>query len=359
MIRNKVKGFLIYLYVNIRELLFTNYIARFQGIFKNKHQIQSKKNTIYIVTTPEYGNIGDHAIADAEIRFSKMKYPGYRVIEIPDSKFDSYIYGLWLFAKKTDMIFLIGGGNFGTMYLSSEIIRRTIIRKCKRNRIVMFPQSVAINNTFFDYLQMKKSSRIYSAHKHILLLAREKNSHEYMKNVFSANQIIMAPDIVLTKTNPGHREIHEIKKVMFCIRNDSESEISQEKVGIMREWFINRGYEIVDFDTETYGRITTEERPGVLNKTYRKFKSVDFVVTDRLHGMIISVVSGTPCMALDNSTKKISGLYDSIRRPEVMLFDERGDLDNQLKVFEELRTYNYSNTKYIDYFNQIFDNLAF
>ena len=100
MIRNKVKGFLIYLYVNIRELLFTNYIARFQGIFKNKHQIQSKKNTIYIVTTPEYGNIGDHAIADAEIRFSKMKYPGYRVIEIPDSKFDSYIYGLWLFAKK-------------------------------------------------------------------------------------------------------------------------------------------------------------------------------------------------------------------------------------------------------------------
>ena len=35
------------------------------------------------------------------------------------------------------------------------------------------------------------------------------------------------------------------------------------------------------------------------------------LVTDRLHGMIFSYLVGTPCIVLDNKTKKVSGVYNS------------------------------------------------
>lgn len=35
------------------------------------------------------------------------------------------------------------------------------------------------------------------------------------------------------------------------------------------------------------------------------------MVTDRLHGMIFAYLAGTPCVFLDNKTKKVSGVYNT------------------------------------------------
>ena len=60
-------------------------------------------------------------------------------------------------------------------------------------------------------------------------------------------------------------------------------------------------------------RVTKENREKELLKLIELISHSGFVVTDRLHGMIMSIISGTPCIALDNSSKKVSGVYEFIK----------------------------------------------
>ena len=41
----------------------------------------------------------------------------------------------------------------------------------------------------------------------------------------------------------------------------------------------------------------------------KKLSGARFVVTDRLHGMLFCAVTGPPCIALDNVSRKVSGGY--------------------------------------------------
>ena len=40
-----------------------------------------------------------------------------------------------------------------------------------------------------------------------------------------------------------------------------------------------------------------------------KFSKAELVITDRLHGMIFSVITKTPCLVFDNKNHKISETY--------------------------------------------------
>ena len=52
-------------------------------------------------------------------------------------------------------------------------------------------------------------------------------------------------------------------------------------------------------------------------KIIKQFSKSKLVVTDRLHGMILSVITGTNCIAFDNSSGKVSGVYDTIKDDDV------------------------------------------
>ena len=58
-------------------------------------------------------------------------------------------------------------------------------------------------------------------------------------------------------------------------------------------------------------RVSIEEREQTVFQRLKAFASYDFVITDRLHGMIFSYICGTPCILFDNKTHKISGVYDT------------------------------------------------
>ena len=102
-------------------------------------------------------------------------------------------------------------------------------------------------------------------------------------------------------------------------------------------------------------RVTKENREKELLKLIELISHSGFVVTDRLHGMIMSIISGTPCIALDNSSKKVSGVYEFIKDiSTVKLIKDKNEISeiNFKKMIEEPRVYN--NTNIIKYY----DNLA-
>ena len=57
------------------------------------------------------------------------------------------------------------------------------------------------------------------------------------------------------------------------------------------------------------------------------------VITDRLHCMIFSAITSTPCIVIDNYTNKISGVYKWISNYNyLMLINGIQELDMALKT---------------------------
>ncbi len=44
-------------------------------------------------------------------------------------------------------------------------------------------------------------------------------------------------------------------------------------------------------------------------RKFDEFRRARLVITDRLHGMIFAAITGTPCIALNNSSGKVEGVW--------------------------------------------------
>ena len=54
-----------------------------------------------------------------------------------------------------------------------------------------------------------------------------------------------------------------------------------------------------------------------------KFRQAKFAITDRLHGMIFSIITGTPCIVFGNYNHKLKSVFSSwlSGRPDVVFLD--------------------------------------
>ena len=64
----------------------------------------------------------------------------------------------------------------------------------------------------------------------------------------------------------------------------------------------------------------------------QQFANARVVVTDRLHGMIYAAYTGTPCIAFDNVSKKVSGVHKWIQELEyVTIANDVSELPTLIK----------------------------
>ena len=114
---------------------------KYRNEFKNSKSINSSSSKrIYYLDSPEYGNLGDQAIALAIREFAKKQFPSYEFIEILQKDLPFYIGSLKKNIRNDDLIFLTGGGNMGNLYRTYEAARRFVIKKFPNIHIVVFPQ---------------------------------------------------------------------------------------------------------------------------------------------------------------------------------------------------------------------------
>ena len=92
-------------------------------------------------------------------------------------------------------------------------------------------------------------------------------------------------------------------------------------------------YLVENIDTMNECRVNIEDRERIVLKRLVLFASYDFVITDRLHGMIFSYICGTPCIAFDNKTHKVSGVYNSWLSKSRRIYPFFADTDNSLESF--------------------------
>ena len=66
-------------------------------------------------------------------------------------------------------------------------------------------------------------------------------------------------------------------------------------------------------DTHSETDVTKETRRDMIRSKMQEFAGAQIVVTDRLHGMVFSAVTGTPCIAFSNYNYKVKGTYQWIK----------------------------------------------
>ena len=87
-----------------------------QFFYSKSLSLTSNKKRIYYLDAPDYGNLGDQAIALAIRKFSERELPEYEFVEILQSEVASYVRWIKKNIRPEDIVFLTGGGNIGNKY---------------------------------------------------------------------------------------------------------------------------------------------------------------------------------------------------------------------------------------------------
>ena len=198
----------------------------------------------------------------------------------------------------------------GDLYEYYEEIRRQTIKSFPNNLIISFPQTISFSDSKSGCRSLKRTIKIYSKHKGLLLFAREKKSFVAMKKYFCKNSVFLMPDMVFYLK--GRVGMNQMKgdSVGICLRTDAEKLIQgnlEEKVkdGLS-------GYSLKNIKTHTKDEnIIFDRKDEQFLAFLEEIKELKILVTDRLHGMIFSYITGTPCIVFDNKNHKVSESYNA------------------------------------------------
>lgn len=282
-------------------------------------------NRIIFFGVPTYGNVGDIAIARATMQlfrdYNKRFIWVNDYISVPVAKMVKSII------RKTDVVLYQGGGNFGDMYPIIDAERRSVFLTLKDTGAKMIQLPTSVNfRCKGDFAEL--------AHDYygVRIFVREPISLVNAKDILTSSKISMIPDMVFwtiaTHAINMHSKNTHINTVAVALRSDEEKSNSPSYDYII-EQLIARGLptDVRHFDTvvNTQGKklLTLKQKNKVLNSVLREIDSADLIITDRLHGMLLSLSRGKKVIALDNSTKKISGTIHGwlANNPNVFFID--------------------------------------
>ncbi len=278
--------------------------------FKGKKSNSNDASRIFLIGTEDFGNIGDHHIALSIIGFLHKNFNEKEIVEVTASEY--YKKRPWLIRniKKNDIIIMTGGGNFGNTYIVAQLIRRDIIEFWKQNFKLVMPVTVYYENSDDGKKQLEIDKTFFTKENNIVLITREKKSFDFASQQFEC-EIILTPDIVLSSSYDESK--HRKKTVLFCIRNDKESTIDNSEKKRMKTVLLKFYDSIEEYDTQKDYCISKVERAQEVDKCIKSFQSVSLVVTDRLHGMIFAVITGTPCIVFGNYNHKVRDSFEWIK----------------------------------------------
>ena len=271
-----------------------------------------RRPIIWFIATPRHGNLGDHAIVEAQYAFFADLGLTSCITELSRENYLLLKKTLPRLTRPRDCIIVDGGGNIGTLWIEEEKKMRDIIGRFPDNPIFIFPQTAFFEDSDFGRAQMEESVRVYSSHADLTVFCRDDATYDLFCQSFPQVRALYVPDMVLYRSNEMHLQRGD--RVLLCMRTDkeqtAESAQIRESVCACLE---NAGIEYGFCSTVADHNIGKKRRAQELQAFLKTLSGARFVVTDRLHGMLFCAVTGTPCIALDNVSRKVSGGYAWIR----------------------------------------------
>lgn len=288
---------------------------------------------VALVNFPNHGNPGDPAIWLGSRRL--LAELGVRV---------GYSCAWWDFdaaslraAVGAAPVLLNGGGNFGDLYAGQQGTRVEVLRTLRDNPVVQLPQSIH----FAEPANEAAMADLLAAHPDVRMMVRERNAERIARERLGVDPAF-SPDHALglgalQRTGPARIPIlwlarvpgdpeyvphaepegEDVRRVEW-LHGVTEDEAGWDAVGRLA-LRMNRGVQ----DRWRPGRTGSGALHAVAARTYVPLawrwvrrgvdllSSAEVVVTDKLHGHILSTLLGIPNVVLDNSYGKVSGTLEA------------------------------------------------
>lgn len=259
---------------------------------------------IFLLNTPDYINLGDQAIAYAEDIYLRKNFGNYYEFGT-HSCHPAALNRLQEYIEPQDLILIQGGGNIGSLWRVCEEIFRDVLQRFPDNPIIVFPQSIYYGETNEEREYFIRSQEIYNSHRNLLICTRDKRSYDFVQKSYQCKCMLL-PDMVLTIQS---KNTETRKGIGVLLRSDKEQLLSDDYKKI-----IYNALELLGMEKRilTHHPVdSVSNRITKVKKILQEYAGCQLVVTDRLHGMIFSAITNTPCIAFDNSYHKVSGVYES------------------------------------------------
>ncbi|MEA4969580.1 MAG: glycosyltransferase [Candidatus Pelethousia sp.] len=267
------------------------------------------KRRVILMSTPEHGNLGDHAIVYAERNILERNGLLSRTVEIPNSVYLRYNHRIQQHVGAEDLIIIDGGGNLGTLWPNEDDKIADIIHRFKNNHIIVFPQTCYYGED--SLARLERNRMVYAAAPNLTMTFRDKASYDFAVENFKHVRCAYVPDVVLAVPNMTNEKVRN--GVLLCFRKDLEQMIDSDVVEGIKAYFKDQKLSFTETDTVTERTVSHKNRKKALTLKWSEFAGAGLVITDRLHGMIFAAIMGTPCIAVDNVSKKVSGVYTWIK----------------------------------------------
>lgn len=316
-----------------------------------KHFRENPKS-LFLLMTPEHGNLGDHAIAKAETMFLSACSISY--IEVSSSKLKEMKWANQLDVFNGFPILINGGGNLGTLWMDVEDLQREIVINNPLSKIYFLPNTIFYEKDGDGQEELRKSMQIYNQHRCLTFYAREKTSFDFMKPIF--RDVRLVPDMVLSM-KPAETG-KERRGCVLCLRSDPERIRTQEQDDMIRQQAESLfGEQVMESDMVIPGSISVDQREATLNEKFEQFASAQLVITDRLHGMIFCAITGTPCIVIDSKSPKVRGCYEWIRHLGYIRFAEKvEDIAAEYRAIPD-GPHHYDNSHLIHYYESLAEDI--
>ena len=317
-------------------------------------KVNRDEKAVLLLLTPTHVNLGDHAIAMAEMRMFDRFSINY--IEITDHELSvlKRYKKLDIFNKRN--ILFHGGGYLGDIWLNVELLCREIVSENPDSKIIFSPNTIYYKNDDQGHFECMRSIDVYNQHRNLIFYARETISYEYMKGIY--NDVRLCPDMVLS-LNMANDQILRCG-CLVCLRNDIERTLREtdwNTIITQVENAFGTNYRMTDMYSEK--KFDISDREIVLEKKFDEFRKSQIVITDRLHGMIFAAITETPCIIIDSLSPKIRGCYKWIKDLGYIRFCD--DLSRVSSLISELLIFDrceYDEMKYTEMYSELMKTIT-
>ncbi|HHV10472.1 MAG TPA: glycosyltransferase [Clostridiales bacterium] len=334
------------IYNGDKEPIDSTYYLKVYNRLLQIHENGRKK--IILINTPEHDNIGDHMIAYAALKLFQEFLPDYDVLEVTNKRYIERRKEIIYRINFDDIIVITGGGYFGSLWPYSGQNVYKILEDFKENKIVMLPQSMFFEENEAGESQKQLTYNLFVAHRNINVCFREILSYIRAESIFGDKiKKFLIPDMALMLNYSQEQSLR--KGILLCIRNDKEGILSENEKRSLKEYFYKWGEETEETSMRWKIGIKANQREEVIMEKIGELKKKKLVITDTLHCMISCVISGTPCIALNNVNRKLEGIYQSWIKDlkYIRYVDSYEDIFGMdLENWKELHEDNYYNKSY-------------
>lgn len=307
----------------------------FAQITNPKTMKECKKKSdgkVYLLLTPQYNNLGDHAIAISALQFLNKTYPARQIVEVTSNFYKNCKKEFENCVTDKDILFIIGGGFMGDMWETLENLTRDIVTSFPDNKIVFLPQTVYYGNKN----NIKAAREIYSKHTHLIALLRDEASYTLCKDELNIKNSFFVPDLV---TNIDISVTEKARKnIAACLREDCEKVDNGITFDMIKDIAKNK-LDCTVTPVSTLIRkpfISPAKREKYVSAKINQISEHKVLITNRLHAMLFAYISKTPCLAMDNKSKKVSGTlswlagcsYIKMYSPDIDLYTQISQLMN-------------------------------